>query len=138
MLVDELTIRPARLSDKRFPHDIEPRIAIPNIHQSDSSKRIFGAVLLTVPVPNQIKYRGGGQTESLNVDPRIEDGVLFVSSRLDLGNYQGLQLRYTKYNVENYARSFRLSNAAQKLKDGVPIADVPRSGEDQVCTIRVS
>ena len=49
--------------------------------------------------------------EKGNVEVKVEEGVLFVEGRLDLAKYRGRQPVYTEYNIGNYSRSFRLSNA---------------------------
>lgn len=82
--------------------------------------------------------------EKGNVDIRIEEGVLFVEGRLDLAKYRGLQPLYTEYNIGNYARSFRLSNAIDQdkigaeLKDGVLSLTLPKAEKAKPRTIQVS
>jgi HSP20 family molecular chaperone IbpA len=82
--------------------------------------------------------------EKGNVDIRVEDGVLFVEGRLDLSKYRGLQPLYTEYNIGNYSRSFRLSNAIDQdkigaeLKDGVLSLTLPKAEKAKARTIRVS
>ncbi len=82
--------------------------------------------------------------EKGNVDVRVEDGVLFVEDRLDLTKYRGLQPLYTEYNIGNYARSFRLSNAIDQekigaeLKDGVLSLTLPKAEKAKPRTIQVS
>ena len=61
--------------------------------------------------------------EKGNVDVRVEEGVLFVEGRLDLAKYRGLQPLYTEYNIGNYSRSFRLSNAIDQDKIGAELKD---------------
>ena len=82
--------------------------------------------------------------EKSNVDIRVEEGVLFVEGRLDLAKYRGLQPLYTEYNIGNYARSFRLSNAIDpdkigaELKDGVLSLTLPKAEKAKPRTIQVS
>lgn len=61
--------------------------------------------------------------EKGNVDVRVEDGVLYIEGRLDLAKYRGLQPLYTEYNIGNYSRSFRLSNAIDQEKIGAELKD---------------
>ena len=82
--------------------------------------------------------------EKGNVEVRVEEGVLFVEGRLDLSKYRGLQPLYTEYNIGNYARSFRLSNAIDQdkigaeLKDGVLSRTLPKAEKAKPRTIQVS
>jgi HSP20 family protein len=82
--------------------------------------------------------------EKGNVEVRVEEGVLFVDGRLDLTKYQGLQPLYTEYNIGNYSRSFRLSNAIDQdkigaeLKDGVLSLTLPKAEKAKPRTIQVS
>lgn len=82
--------------------------------------------------------------EKGNVDVRVEEGVLFVDGRLDLNKYRGLQPLYTEYNIGNYSRSFRLSNAIDQdkigaeLKDGVLSLTLAKVEKAKPRTIRVA
>lgn len=82
--------------------------------------------------------------EKGNVDVRVEESVLFVEGRLDLAKYRGLQPLYTEYNIGNYARSFRVSNAIDQdkigaeLKDGVLSLTLPKAEKAKPRTIQVS
>jgi len=82
--------------------------------------------------------------EKGNVDIRVEDGVLLVEGRLDLTKYRGLQPLYTEYNIGNYSRSFRLSDAIDQdkigaeLKNGVLSLTLPKAEKAKPRTIRVS
>ena len=79
-----------------------------------------------------------------DVDVRVEEGILFVEGRLDLTKYRGLQPLYTEYNIGNYSRSFRLSNAIDQdkigaeLKDGVLSLTLPKAEKAKPRTIQVS
>jgi HSP20 family protein len=82
--------------------------------------------------------------EKGNIEVRVEEGVLFVEGRLDLSKYRGLQPLYTEYNIGNYARSFRLSNAIDQdkigaeLKDGVLSLTLPKAEKAKARTIQIS
>ena len=82
--------------------------------------------------------------EKDNIDIRIEEGVLFVEGRLDLTKYRGLQPIYTEYNIGNYSRSFRLSNAIDQdkidaeLKDGVLSLTLPKAEKAKPRAIQIS
>src|SRR5690348_8356322 len=82
--------------------------------------------------------------EKGNVNVRVEEGVLIVEGRLDLTKYRGLQPLYTEYNIGNYSRSFRLSNAIEQdkigaeLKDGVLSLTLPKAEKAKPRTIQVS
>lgn len=82
--------------------------------------------------------------EKGNVEVRVEEGILFVEGRLDLAKYRGLQPLYTEYNIGNYSRSFRLSNAIDQdkidaeLKDGVLSLTLPKAEKAKPRTIQVS
>ncbi len=82
--------------------------------------------------------------EKGNVNVRVEEGVLFVEGRLDLTKYQGLQPLYTEYNIGNYSRNFRLSDAIDQdkigaeLKDGVLSLTLPKAEKAKPRTIQVS
>lgn len=79
-----------------------------------------------------------------NVEVRVEEGILHVQGKLDLTKYQGLQPLYTEYNIGNYSRSFRLSNAIDQdkigaeLKDGVLSLTLPKAEKAKPRTINVS
>ena len=82
--------------------------------------------------------------EKGNVNVRVEEGVLVVEGRLDLTKYRGLQPLYTEYNIGNYARSFRLSNAIDQNKIGAELTDgvlsltLPKAEKAKARTIQVS
>jgi HSP20 family protein len=82
--------------------------------------------------------------EKGNIEVRVEEGVLSVEGRLDLTKYRGLQPLYTEYNIGNYSRSFRLSNAIDQdkigaeLKDGVLSLTLPKLEQTKPRTIRIS
>ena len=82
--------------------------------------------------------------EKGNVNVRVEEGVLVVEGRLDLTKYRGLQPLYTEYNIGNYSRSFRLSNAIDQdkigaeLKDGMLSLTLPKAEKAKPRTIQVT
>ena len=82
--------------------------------------------------------------EKGNIEVRVEEGVLVVEGRLDLAKYRGLQPVYTEYNIGNYSRNFRLSNAIDQdkigaeLKDGVLSLTLPKAEKAKPRTIQVS
>jgi HSP20 family protein len=82
--------------------------------------------------------------EKGNVNVHVEDGMLFVEGRLDLAKYRGLQPLYTEYNIGNYSRSFRLSNAidqdkiAAELKDGVLSLTLQKAEKAKPRTIQIA
>ena len=79
-----------------------------------------------------------------SVDVRVENDMLSVEGRVDFSNYVGLQPVYTEYNIGNYSRSFRLSNAIDQgkigaeLKDGVLSLTLPKAEKAKPRTIQVS
>jgi HSP20 family protein len=79
-----------------------------------------------------------------NVNVRVEESVLHVEGKLDLTKYRGLQPLYTEYNIGNYSRRFRLSNAIDQnkigaeLKDGVLSLTLPKAEKAKPRTIQVS
>ena len=63
--------------------------------------------------------------EKKDIDVHLENDVLRVEGRVDVGKYEGLEPIYTEYNVGHFARAFTLSNKIDRqqidaqLQDGV-------------------
>ena len=131
MSPQELQVQKKRELEGKEESTIPARTFVPttDIYEDQDSLR----VILEMP-----------GVEKGNVDIRVEEGVLFVEGRLDLTKYRGLQPLYTEYNIGNYARSFRLSNAIDQdkigaeLKDGVLSLTLPKAEKAKPRTIQVS
>jgi HSP20 family protein len=131
MSPQELQVQKKREQDGKEEGTIPVRTFLPpaDIYEDRDSLK----VLLEMP-----------GVEKGNVNVHVEDGVLFVESRLDLAKYRGLQPLYTEYNIGNYSRSFRLSNAidqdkiAAELKDGVLSLTLQKAEKAKPRTIQIS
>ena len=131
MRPQELQVQKKREQDGKEEGTIPVRTFLPpaDIYEDRDSLK----VLLEMP-----------GVEKGNVNVHVEDGVLFVESRLDLAKYRGLQPLYTEYNIGNYSRSFRLSNAidqdkiAAELKDGVLSLTLQKAEKAKPRTIQIS
>jgi HSP20 family protein len=131
MSPQELQVQKKRELDGKEEGTVPARTFVPtaDIYEDADSLR----VILEMP-----------GVEKGNVDVRVENGVLSVEGRLVLTNYRGLQPIYTEYNIGNYARSFRLSNAIDQdkigaeLKDGVLSLILPKAEKAKPRTIQVS
>lgn len=79
-----------------------------------------------------------------SVEVKVEDDVLNIEGRVDFSKCDGLQPLYTEYNVDHYARSFRLSSKIEQegisaeLKDGVMTLVLPKSEKAKARKIKVS
>jgi HSP20 family protein len=126
----ELQVQQKRELDKNEESTVPARTFVPtaDIYETQDALK----VILEMP-----------GVEKGKVDVRVEDGVLNVEGRLDLGKYQGLLPVYTEYNIGHYARSFRLSNKIDQekigaeLKDGVLSLTLPKVQEAKPRTIQV-
>jgi HSP20 family protein len=131
MSPQELQVQKKREQDGKEEGTIPVRTFLPpaDIYEDRDSLK----VLLEMP-----------GVEKGNVNVHVEDGVLFVESRLDLAKYRGLQPLYTEYNIGNYSRSFRLSNAidqdkiAAELKDGVLSLTLQKAEKAKPRTIQIA
>jgi HSP20 family protein len=131
MSPQELQVQKKREQDGKEEGTIPVRTFLPtaDIYEDRDSLK----VLLEMP-----------GVEKHNVSVHVEDGVLFVEGRLDLAKYRGLQPLYTEYNIGNYSRSFRLSNAidqdkiAAELKDGVLTLTLQKAEKAKPRTIQIA
>jgi HSP20 family protein len=131
MSPQELQVQKKREQDGKEEGTIPVRTFLPpaDIYEDRDSLK----VLLEMP-----------GVEKGNVNVHVEDGVLLVEGRLDLAKYRGLQPLYTEYNIGNYSRSFRLSNAidqdkiAAELKDGVLSLTLQKAEKAKPRTIQIS
>jgi HSP20 family protein len=131
MSTQELQVQKKREQDGKEEGTVPARTFMPtaDIYEDRDSLK----VLLEMP-----------GVEKGNVNVHVEDGVLFVEGRLDLAKYRGLQPVYTEYNIGNYSRSFRLSNAidqdkiAAELKDGVLSLTLQKAEKAKPRTIQIS
>ena len=78
-----------------------------------------------------------------NIEVNVENGVLTVEGKINLGKYEGLQPIYSEYNIGPYRRSFRLSsrvdqdNIRAELRDGVVSLVLPKAAEAKPRRIEV-
>jgi HSP20 family protein len=79
---------------------------------------------------------------ALNVN--LENSVLSVEGHIETKRYEGLEPRYTEYNVGHYARSFTLSNAIDQgriraeMSNGVLRLTLPKAESARARKIQVS
>ncbi len=73
--------------------------------------------------------------EKNNVDVDVEQDILTIEGKLDLGSYEGLEPVYTEYNVGSYRRRFTLSSKidqakiSAKLEDGLLTVVLPKADD---------
>ncbi|HVM81055.1 MAG TPA: Hsp20/alpha crystallin family protein [Stellaceae bacterium] len=78
-----------------------------------------------------------------DLDLAVENDVLRVEGRIDLGKYEGLEPLYTEYNVGHFSRSFTLSRKIDQaaiqaeLEDGVLTLTLPKAKEAQPRKIKI-
>ena len=79
-----------------------------------------------------------------DMDIHIENDVLRVEGRVDVGHYEGLEPLYTEYNVGHFARAFTLSSKIDqqqitaKVEDGVLTLTLKKAREAMPRRITVS
>jgi len=130
MVAQELQVQKKRELENKEEATIPARAFVPaaDIYEAENDL----TVILEMP-----------GVEKKNVDINVENGVLSVEGRIDLGKYQGLQPLYTEYNIGHYSRSFRLSSKidqnkiAAEMKDGVLSLRLPKVEEAKPRTIQV-
>ena len=83
--------------------------------------------------------------DKANVEINVENDVLSVSGRIDLGKYENLVPVYTEYNIGHYRRTFDLTSSrinqeriAADIKDGVLRLTLPKVEQAQPRQIQIS
>jgi HSP20 family protein len=82
--------------------------------------------------------------DETTLDVHLADGVLTISGRVDLADYQNLSPAYTEYNVGNYLRRFTLSDEidtnriAARVNHGVLELQLPKTERAQPRRIAVT
>ena len=83
--------------------------------------------------------------DKANVEINVENDVLSVSGRIDLGKYENLVPVYTEYNIGHYRRTFNLTSSrinqeriAADIKDGVLRLTLPKVEQAQPRQIQIS
>ena len=115
----ELQVQRKREVESKQESTIPARAFVPvtDIFETDQ------ALTLKLEMPGVAKER---------VEVRVENNVLTIEGRVDLGVYEHLRPLYTEYNVGNYARTFQLSSKIEQdrisaaLKDGVMTLVLPK------------
>ena len=70
--------------------------------------------------------------DKTNLDIHVENDVLSVAGRIDLGKYEKLAPLYTEYNIGHYRRTFTLASRinreriAAEMKDGLLRLTLPK------------
>ncbi len=106
------------------------RVYQPNADIVETSE----AVRLTLDMP-------GADERSIEVE--LSDGVLRIEGRVSLDDYADLRPVYGEYNVGNFERRFRISDAIDagaieaRLADGVLELTLPKADRVRARTIEV-
>lgn len=80
------------------------------------------------------------------VSIELHNDVLSIQGQVDLSEYDGLQPRYSEYNVGHYSRRFRLSQRerydgeriAARLENGVLSVELPRAEKAKPRRIQIT
>jgi HSP20 family molecular chaperone IbpA len=78
-----------------------------------------------------------------DLDLAVENDMLRVEGRIDLGKYEGLEPLYTEYNVGHFSRRFTLSRKIDQaaiqaeLENGVLTLTLPKAKEAQPRKIEI-
>ncbi len=78
-----------------------------------------------------------------SVDVRLDNGVLTLEGRVDVGDYADLAPLYTEYNVGNWQRSFRVGETVDldriraRVTDGVLEIELPKAAAARARRIEV-
>ena len=114
----ELRVQRKREAETKQESTIPARLYVPVTDIFETEE----ALTLKLEMPGVTKDR---------VDVRVENDVLTIEGRMDLGGYEQLRPLYTEYNIGNYARTFQLSSKIEQdrisaaLKDGVMTLVLP-------------
>ena len=83
--------------------------------------------------------------DKANIEIHLENDVLNVSGRIDLGKYENLAAVYTEYNIGHYRRTFNLTSSrinqgriAADIKDGVLRLTLPKLEQAKPRNIQIS
>ena len=99
-----------------------------DIHETDE------ALVVTMEMPG---------VEKENLDVQLENNVLSIEGRVDLGEYGDLDPLYTEYNVGHFRRSFKISSEIDQSKiaagvdNGVLTLNLPKAEEQKARKIAV-
>lgn len=126
----ELQVQQKREVDKGQEATAPMRAFMPNADIFETEK----ALTLVLEMPG---------VDRDNIDISVENGVLTVEGKINLGKYEGLQPVYGEYNVGPYRRSFRISSRINQdkinaeMRDGVITLVLPKAEEAKPRRIEV-
>lgn len=129
--MEELRVQRKREAETKQESTIPARLYVPVTDIFETEE----ALTLKLEMPGVTKDR---------VDVRVENDVLTIEGRMDLGGYEQLRPLYTEYNIGNYARTFQLSSKIEQdrisaaLKDGVMTLVLPKVERAKPRKIQVS